>query len=80
MSVTVHLQAMSQSNSLECFVHLPYNTELAPNDFHFLGPLMKHFEGKHFQHDVEVKAKVHWWVQMLSPDFFSARINQLMHC
>jgi hypothetical protein len=43
-------------------IQVPYNTELATNDFHIFGPLMKDFEGKLFQQVDELKAKVHWWI------------------
>jgi hypothetical protein len=42
--------------------------------------LKKHSEEKCLQCDNEVKAKVHEWMQTLSPDFFSTGTEQLVYC
>jgi histone-lysine N-methyltransferase SETMAR len=64
----------------KCLAHPPYSPDLAPSDFKFFGPLKKHFKGKRFQCDGEIKAEVHWCLLSVNPDFLSAGIEQVAYC
>jgi hypothetical protein len=45
----------------EYLVYPPYTADLTPNNFHFYAPLKKHYDGKYFWSDDEVKAEMHQW-------------------
>jgi hypothetical protein len=55
----------------KCLAKPPFSLDLVTSDLHFFGPLKRHFEGKHICCDDKVKAKVHWWLLLLHPNFFS---------
>jgi hypothetical protein len=42
--------------------HPPYIPDLAPSDFHLLGPLKHYLGGKAFADDEEVETKVQKWL------------------
>jgi hypothetical protein len=54
--------------------------DLEPGDFHYYGSLCNQSKGNHFQHEVETKIKLHRYVQMLSPYFFLAGIENVEYC
>lgn len=64
----------------ECVMHLLFIVDLEPGDFHYCGSLCKQSKGNPFQHEVETKIKVHKYVQMLSPYFFLAGIENAEYC
>jgi hypothetical protein len=44
---------------------------IVPSDFILIGPLQKHFEGKHFQHNDDVKVEMQWDLVAVSVKFRS---------
>jgi hypothetical protein len=61
----------------ECLARLPFSPNFAHGSFHFCRSLQKHFKGKSFWHNDEMKAKVHWWMQTLRSYFFLAGIKYI---
>jgi hypothetical protein len=51
---------------------------LAPTDFHLLGPLKNHRDGKHFADDKEAGREVRKWVRQQSEDFYAAGFDALI--
>ena len=60
----------------ECLHNPPYSPDLAPSDFHILGPLKEAMGGKKFRSDEEVRHAVHEWLRGLPKDFF---LKEFMH-
>jgi histone-lysine N-methyltransferase SETMAR len=54
--------ATIQDLSFECLPHPPYSPDLAPSDFHVLGPLKEAMGDKSFRSDEEVQQAVHEWL------------------
>jgi len=63
--------------SFECLQHPPYSPDLAPSDFHIVGPLKEAMGGKSFRSDEEVQQAVHEWLHSQPKDFFSRGIHAL---
>jgi hypothetical protein len=61
-------------------MHLLCTMDLELSYFHFCDSLCKLSEANPFKDDGEMKAKLHWWVQMLSPYFFLAGIEYAEYC
>jgi histone-lysine N-methyltransferase SETMAR len=51
-------QERIQEPQWELFEHPPYCPDLAPSEFHLLGPPKNHLDGKHFADDEEVETEV----------------------
>jgi hypothetical protein len=58
--------------------HPPYNTGLAPSDFHLFGLLKNHLGGKRFVDDEEVETGVWKWLRQRSKDFYAAGFDALV--
>jgi histone-lysine N-methyltransferase SETMAR len=57
--------------------HLPYDSDLAPSDFHLFLHLKKHLAGKNFNND-EVQEEVMTWFKGQVADFYDSGIQQLV--
>jgi transposase len=57
--------------------HPPYSPDIAPSDYHMLGPLKEAIGGKKFRSDEEVHQAVHKWLRTRPQEFFSRRIRAL---
>ena len=56
----------------------PYSPELAPSDYHLIGPLNKALRGRRFTSDQELKEAVHGWLAARPKTFFSEGIKKLV--
>ena len=56
--------------------HPPYSPELAPSDYHLLGPLKEHLGGKMFRNN-DVIQDVQEWLHWQPKDFFLSDIRKL---
>lgn len=63
----------------EVLDHPSYSPDLAPSDFHLLGPLKRHLSGQHFQADSEIREAVKTWLSTRVPEFYAEGINALVH-
>jgi histone-lysine N-methyltransferase SETMAR len=54
----------------ECLPHPPYSPDLAPSDYHMIGPLKEALGGKKFQSDEEIHRAVHDWLKSQPKGFF----------
>jgi histone-lysine N-methyltransferase SETMAR len=60
----------------ELLEHLPYSPDLAPSDFHLLGPLRNHLGGKSFVDNEKVEF-VRKWLRQPSKDCYPVSFNSL---
>ena len=49
--------------------------DLAPSDYHLLGPMKKGLRSKHYASDVDVKTVVIKWFQEQSTEFYEESVN-----
>ena len=73
-------QTVVTNNNLgwELLPHPPYSPDLAPSDFHLLGPLKEFTRGTKFENEDEVKSVVSDWLRHQSKDFYGERIRELV--
>jgi len=55
----------------------PYNTDLAPSDYHMFGPLIEALGGRRFATD-GVKDAVHAWLRSQQKNFFANWIRSFV--
>ncbi|XP_021930927.1 histone-lysine N-methyltransferase SETMAR-like [Zootermopsis nevadensis] len=58
--------------------HPPYSSDLAPSDYHVVGPLKDALRGRRFGNDDEVEEAVHSWLKAQPKTFFSDGIKKLV--
>jgi hypothetical protein len=61
----------------EFLEHPPCSADLAPSDFHLIGPLRNRLSDKHFIDD-EVEMEVWKWLRQQSKDFYTAGLDALV--
>ena len=62
----------------EVLLHPPYSPDLAPSDFHLLGPLKEPHRGIHFKDEDAVKTYVCQWVRRQDLAFYRSGIHALV--
>ena len=67
-----------QQLGFELLQHPPYSPDLAPSDYHIVGPLKEVLHRRRFTSDEEVKEVVHTWLREQPKSFFSAGIQKLV--
>jgi hypothetical protein len=70
--------ATLRSFKWEVLQHPPYSPELAPSDFHLLGPLKHHLSGERFPDDDAVGRAVRAWFQQQPKEFNAAGFQGLV--
>ena len=58
--------------------HPAYSSDLAPSDFHLIGPLKEALGWRRFSCDDDVKAAVHQWLRAQPKIFFADGIKKLV--
>ena len=58
--------------------HPPYSLDLAPSDFHLLGPLKQHLSGERFPNDDAVERAVCACFRQQPQEFYAAGFQGLM--
>jgi hypothetical protein len=61
----------------ELLTHPPYILDLAPSNYHMLGPLKEALRGRRFTSDDEVKDTVHMWLPSQLKSLFADGIRGL---
>jgi transposase len=59
-----------QNNGWELLSHPPYSPDLAPSDYHLLGPLKDHLRGHHYETDKAVQEAVWSWLREAGTDLY----------
>jgi hypothetical protein len=59
------------AGKFEVMKHPPYSPDLAPSDFHLLGPMKENLEGQKVADDNEVMEEVQSWLKAMPKSFFS---------
>jgi transposase len=54
--------------------HPPYSPDLAPSDYHLIGPLKDHLKGYHYETDEAVQEAVQSWLRGAGTDLYSRGI------
>jgi hypothetical protein len=62
----------------EVLEHSPYSPDLAPRNFHLLGPLKHHPSAEHFPDDEAIEREVTTWFQQQPKEFFAAGFQGLV--
>ena len=62
----------------ELMAHLSYSPDLAPSDYHLLGPPKEALRGRRFTSDQEVKEAAHAWLAAQPKTFLSEDIRKLV--
>ena len=62
----------------EILPHPPHSPDLAPSDYHLLGPLKRELAGKRFDDDEELVDHVRKWLQNLDGSFFREGIYSMV--
>jgi hypothetical protein len=57
--------------------HPPYSSELAPSDFHLLGPLKHHLSVENFSDNEVVEREVTTWFRQQPEEFYAAGFQGL---
>jgi histone-lysine N-methyltransferase SETMAR len=71
-------QERIQELQWELLEHPPYSPDLAPSDFHLLGPLKHQLSGKRFVDNKDVKIEVRKWLRQQSKHFYAAGFDALV--
>ena len=59
--------------------HPPYSPDLAPSDFHLLGPMKDGLCWQHFPSNDTIIASVEQWVTYAGADFYKSGVQALVH-
>ncbi|GFR99319.1 histone-lysine N-methyltransferase SETMAR [Elysia marginata] len=71
-------QSWLENYGWEISPHLPHSPDLAPSDYHLLGPLKCELAGKRFDDDEELVDHVRKWLQNLDGCFFREGIYYMV--
>jgi len=63
---------------LELLSHPAYGPDLAPSDYHTLGPLTNALRGRQFENNREDEDSVHTWLLLWSETFFADDITKFV--
>ena len=60
---------------LEALPHPPYSPDLAPSDYHLVGPMKKMLGGQKLASDTEVQSVVRQWLGQQPASFFASGMH-----
>jgi hypothetical protein len=63
----------------ELLSHPPYSPDLAPSDYHLLGPLKYHLRGHYYETDEAVQEAVRSWLRGAGTDFYRRGIFNIFN-
>jgi histone-lysine N-methyltransferase SETMAR len=75
-SMGTHVVMREQQSEL--LKHPAYSPDLAPSDFHLIGPLKHHLSAEHFPDDEAVEREVTAWFQQQPKEFYAADFQRLV--
>jgi hypothetical protein len=70
----VRTRAVLEHLNWELFDHLPYNTDLAPSDYHLFTYLKNWLRSQHFNNNEELTEGVKTWLSSYVADLFDTDI------